>query len=179
MPATVANRYARALAELVARTADFRKMLQELENFEAVLRESVELREVCETPAITMDQKLKVLETILERLSFSHLTRNFLRVMLVHYRMSILAEVVQAFRKISDERLGIVRVRVSSAAELSDAERTSLRERFGALTRQQAELEFHLDSNLLGGIVAQIRSTVYDGSIRGRLERFREQLTTR
>jgi F-type H+-transporting ATPase subunit delta len=179
MPATVANRYARALAELVARTADFRKMLLELENFEAVLRESVELREVCETPAITMDQKLKVLETILERLSFSHLMRNFLRVMLIHYRMSILAEVVQAFRKISDERLGIVRVRVSSAAELSDPERTTLRERFGALTRQQAELEFHLDSNLLGGIVAQIRSTVYDGSIRGRLERFREQLTTR
>jgi F-type H+-transporting ATPase subunit delta len=44
------------------------------------------------------------------------------------------------------------------------------------LMRQQSELQFHVDENLIGGVVAQIGSTVYDGSIRGRLDRIREQL---
>jgi F-type H+-transporting ATPase subunit delta len=93
--------------------------------------------------------------------------------------MALLEEVIQAFRKITNDRLGIVQVKVSSAAGLSEAERELLRARFEELTRKQAELEFHLDGQLIGGLVAQIGSTVYDGSVRGHLERMREQLMTR
>ncbi len=179
MASVVANRYARALADVVARTGEYRKALEELEDFAAVLRESVELREICETPAVPMAQKAKVLDTILARLDVSHVTRDFLRVLLSHYRMSLLEEVIPAFRKISYDRLGVVQVKVFSASELSEADRKVLGDRFGELTKKQAEMEFLLDSNLIGGIVAQIGSTVYDGSIRGRLERFREELMAR
>ena len=179
MASVVANRYARALADVVARSGEYRKALEELEEFAAVLRESAELREICETPAVPMTQKIKVLDTILTRLGVSNVTRDFLRVLLSHYRMSLLEEVIPAFRKISYDRLGVVRVKVFSAAELSEADRKTLGDRFGELTKKQAEMEFLLDGNLIGGIVAQIGSTVYDGSIRGRLERFREELMAR
>jgi F-type H+-transporting ATPase subunit delta len=175
MPMVVANRYARALADVVARTANYRQVLQDLEDFYAAYLESADLRGVCETPAVPLPQKIKVLEAILERAGASPVTVNFLRVLLGHYRMALLGEVVEAFRKIANDRLGIVQVRVSSAADLSDAERESLRARFGELTRKQVELEFHLNPVLLGGIVAQIGSTLYDGSVRGHLERLREQ----
>lgn len=179
MPMVVASRYARALADVVARTGEYRRVLQELEDFRSSYSACADLREVCDAPAVPLAQKMKVLEAIGARLGAAPVTLNFLRVLLAHYRVALLEEVIEAFRKIANSRLGIVQVKVSSATELSEAERQALRARFGELMRKQAEVEFHLDEQLIGGIVAQVGSTVFDGSLRGRLERIREQLTAR
>jgi F-type H+-transporting ATPase subunit delta len=72
--------------------------------------------------------------------------------------------------------MGIVRVKISSATSLSNEEQATLRTRFNELTRLQSELEFRLDESLIGGLRAQIGSTVYDGSIRGSLDRLRGKL---
>jgi len=179
MPMVVANRYARALAEVVAPSGDYRKVLQELQDFVTAYRESLELREIFDSPAVTLPQKMKVLATIGQELGESPVTLNFLRVLLVNYRMPLLEEAVQAYRKIANDRLGVVQVTISSASDLSEAERESVAARFRELTGKQVELEFQVDSELLGGIRAQIGSTVYDGSVRGNLVRIREQLTAR
>jgi F-type H+-transporting ATPase subunit delta len=176
MSIKVANRYARALADIVARSGEYRKILQELYDFYAAYRESVELREVLSTPAVTLEQKVRLVQAITEKLGASQITFNFLRVLLAHYRMALLGEVVQAFREISNDRLGIVQVKISAAEDLSETEQKSLQARFGELTKRRVELELHLDASLLGGVMAQIGSTVYDGTIRGYLERIREQL---
>jgi F-type H+-transporting ATPase subunit delta len=112
-------------------------------------------------------------------LEVSPVTGNFLRVLTSNYRLSLLGEVIQAYLKIVNERLGIARVLISSAAELSDVERGALLARFEALTRQRVEVEFRIEKELLGGILARIESTVYDGSVRGHLQRLRERLTAR
>jgi F-type H+-transporting ATPase subunit delta len=179
MPTVIANRYARALADVVASTGNYRQVLAELEDFGAAYRESVELRAVCETPVLALVRKLGVLAAVAQRLGTSPVTLNFLRVLLSHYRLTLLGEVTQAFRNVSYARLGIVRVKISSSAGLTDEERELLRTRFNELMRQQSELEFHLDRDLIGGVVAQIGSTVYDGSIRGHLDRIRDQLLAR
>ena len=176
MPNVIANRYARALADVVAPAGNYRQVLGELQDFGAAYRESVEFREVCETPAVSMEQKLKVLAALGARMGSSHLTLNFLRVLMSHYRMPLLDETIQAFRNVAYSRLGIVRVRISSASNLSHEERVLLEARFNELTRKQSELEYHLDAALIGGLVAQIGSTVFDGSIRGSLDRLRGQL---
>ena len=176
MPTVVANRYARALADVVGSTANYRQVLSELEDFSAAYHQSLELREVCETPAVAMPQKLSVLEALAGRMGSSHVTLNFLRVLMTHYRFPLLGEILQAFRNLAYARLGIVRVKISSASDLSNEERETLRGRFNQLTQKQSELEFHLDGDLIGGLVAQIGSTVYDGSIRGHLDRIRETL---
>lgn len=175
----VAGRYARALADIVGRTGNYREILGELETFAGTYRESAELREVFQTPAVPVGEKIKVLDAILVRLATSPVTSNFLRVLLVHYRMNLLDEVVQAFRKAANARMGIVEVKVFSAAELSEAAQSALRARFTELTRRQVELKFHLDPALLGGILAQMNSTVYDGTVRGQLDRIREELLAR
>ena len=66
-----------------------------------------------------------------------------------------------------------------SAGDSSEAERQSVAARFRELTGKEVELEFRIDRELLGGILAQIGSTVYDGSVRGNLARIREQLMAR
>ena len=179
LPMVVANRYARALAEVVAASGDYRRVLQELQDFASAYRESPELQEVFVSPAVALPQKMNVLVAIGQELGESPVTLNFLRVLLANYRMPLLEEAVQAYRKIANDRLGVVRVTVSSASDLSETERESVAARFRELTGKQVELEFRIDSELLGGILAQIGSTVYDGSVRGNLARIREQLTAR
>ena len=176
MPTVVANRYARALADVVGTEGDVRKVLAELEECTATFRQSVELQEVCDTPAIGMPQKLAVLKTIAGRMGVSTVTSNFLQVLMSHYRLPLLEEVTEAFRNFAYARLGIVRVHISSAFPLSAVERQLLQSRFNQLTHLQSELQFHLNGELIGGVVAQIGSTVYDGSIRGSLERIQEGL---
>jgi F-type H+-transporting ATPase subunit delta len=175
----VANRYARALADVVAATGDYRRILGELEDFAAAYRESDELREVFQTPAVPPLEKMRVLEAILAQQRAALVTRNFLRVVLANYRLGQLDEIVRAFLKIANARLGIVQVKILSATHLSATEQEALRQGFGELTRKQVELEFHLDAALLGGILAQIESTVYDGSVHGHLQRIRQRLMAR
>jgi F-type H+-transporting ATPase subunit delta len=175
----IANRYARALADVVGPTGDYRKVLRELEGFASAYQASGELREVLTTPAVPLPQKHAVLATILARLGVSLVTTNFLRVLAGNYRLDLLDDVIQAFLKITNDRLGIVRVEIASAADLSAAERQALLARFQTLTRKQVEVELRVEKGLLGGILAQIGSTVYDGSVRGHLQRIREQLKAR
>jgi F-type H+-transporting ATPase subunit delta len=176
MPTVVANRYARALADVVAATGNYRQVLGELEDFGAAYQESVEFREVCDTPGVSMGQKLSVLEALAAKMGSSHVTLNFLRVLMSHYRMPLLDEAIQSFRSVVHARMGIVRVKISSASRLSAEEQKLLQSRFNELTQKQSELEFHLDEGLIGGLVAQIGSTVFDGSVRGSLDRLRGQL---
>jgi len=177
MAIAVANRYARALADVIqSQQGDYRQVLGELEDFARAYRQSLELREVFDTPALPLEEKLKVLEAIATRLTISPVTLNFLRVLATHYRMAMLPEMCRAFHRISNERLGVVEVRITSAGELMEAEQQALRARFAELTGKAVEFDFHLDQALVGGLVAQIGSTVYDGSVRGQLERIRQQL---
>lgn len=176
MAIVVANRYARALVDVVAKTGEYEQVLRELEDFATVCRESADLREVLRSPAVTLEAKGRLLQAILERLGASQVTTNFLRVLLDHYRIALLEEVLAAYQRLAYDQLGIVEVKIASAGELSAAEREVLRARFAELTRKQVELEFEREPELLGGVVAQIRSTVYDGSVRGHLRRIKEQL---
>jgi len=179
MPMVIATRYARALADVLGPGGDYRKVLGELEEFEKAYGESPELRAVFVSPAVTLPQKVRVLEAIGQWLGVSQVTLNFLRVLLANYRMPLLEEAVQAYRKISNDREGIVQVTITSSSELSASERESVAARFRQLTGKQVELDFRIDSGLVGGLMAQIGSTVYDGSVRGSLERIREQLMAR
>jgi F-type H+-transporting ATPase subunit delta len=178
MSMAVASRYARALADVLGPQGDFASMSRELEEFASLWRESGDLRQGLTSPTISMEQKQSVLNTILERLGTSVIAANFLRVLLMNYRMSLLEEVLQAFRKVANERLGIVEVQVLFAQDLTPDEREALRVKFTGLTGKTVEMKFRRDENLLGGLQARVGSTVYDGSAQGYLERLRGQLTS-
>lgn len=175
----VANRYARALADVVAQTGEYRRVQGELQDFASVYAESADLRDVLRTPAIAPQNRRRVLEAILRRLGTSMISANFLRVLFDNYRLEMLEEIIEAFQKLANERLGVAQVKIASATELSEAERGMLTARFESLTEKRVEVDFRVDGNLLGGIEARIGSTVYDGSVRGHLERIRERLTAR
>jgi F-type H+-transporting ATPase subunit delta len=176
MISAVANRYARALADVVGPAGDYRAMLAELENFAAAYDESADLRDALESPMIPPPKKREILDAILLRLGATSIASNFFRVLLANYRLPLIGGIVEAFRKVSNRRLGIVEVRIAAARDLAESEREALRDRFARLTAHQVEIEFSRDEALVGGLLAQIESTVYDGSVRGYLERIGRQL---
>jgi F-type H+-transporting ATPase subunit delta len=176
MAMAVANRYAQALAEVLGPQGDYRRVLRELDEFAAAYAASAELRGVCESPSIALPDKIGVLRAILERMEASPVTVNFLRVVLANYRVHLIDQIRQAFRKLAYRRLGVTEIHIECADRLSEPEEHALRARFAELTGGEVELQFHSNPRLLGGILAQIESTVYDGSVRGSLERIREQL---
>lgn len=178
MSMAIASRYARALADVRGIGGDYAAISSELEAFASVWRESVDLRQALTSPTIPAEQKQSVLDTIIQKLGLSVTAGNFLRVLLANYRMPLLEEVLQAFQKVANERLGIVEVQVSCAQDLTQDEQESLRARFAELTGKKVEMKFRRDETLLGGVQARVGSTIYDGSAQGYLDRLRGQLTS-
>jgi F-type H+-transporting ATPase subunit delta len=177
MSMAIASRYARALADVLGPQGDFGAMSKELDDFAALWRESDNLRQALASPTISMEQKREVLDALLQKLGTSVTAGNFLRVLLVNYRMPMLEEVLQAFQKVSNERLGIIEVQVLYAQELTNEEKESLRGKFAELTGKRVEMKYRRDEKLLGGVQARVGSTIYDGSAQGYLDRLRGQLT--
>lgn len=176
MSIAVANRYARALSDTLAPGADFRAVLEGLGKYRAVFAENAELREALESPAIPPEQKQRLLTALLERMNIGGVVHDFLRVVLAHYRMTLLDNIVVAFRRIAYERMDVVEVRLTSAMPLTSDQQQQVRLRFAQMTGQQIEIEYRQDPSLIGGLIAQVGSTVYDGSVQGQLQRIRQQL---
>ena len=99
--------------------------------------------------------------------------RNLLAVLISNDRMGAVEEVAAAWRTEMRERQGIRSVEIVTARELNAEDRASLKAGVGKLAGAPIEASFKLDAAILGGAVVRIGSTVYDGSVRGRLERLR------
>ena len=176
MSMAIASRYARALADVLGPQGDFSAASKELDDFAAVWRENADLRQALVSPTVPMEQKRGILDAVIQKLGLSVTAGNFLRVLLVNYRMALLEVVLMSFRKVANERLGIVEVQVLSAQDLTPEEKESLRGKFAELTGKTVEMKFRREEKLLGGVQARVGSTIYDGSAQGYLERLHGQL---
>jgi len=173
----VSSRYARAFIELVfEQKADARQVGAQLQTLVALVASNDHLRDIWENPSIPVEQKRAVLDEIAARSAFSPLLRNFAAVILDHDRMPFLPEIVEQYEEELDRRMGLAEADVTSARELGAEERTRIETRMSSLTGKSVRASYKTDAGLLGGAVIRIGSTVYDGSVRGRLEKLKEQL---
>jgi F-type H+-transporting ATPase subunit delta len=175
----VAARYAHALADVVTAPASSitpPQAVSELKTFEAALAESPELREALATPAVPTSRKKAVVGRIAEKLGISRIPRNFLFVLVDHRRAGLLAEVIQTLELTLDERLGFARADITTPMELTESQRTAVRAVLERISGKRIRPHFGIDPSLVGGVVAKIGSTIYDGSVRGRLESLERRL---
>jgi F-type H+-transporting ATPase subunit delta len=154
-------------------------MLAELHAFEALLRESIQLRRVMENPSIPGDRKRAVLDVIAQRMGMTRQVRNFIAVVTDHRRLPLLAEILKQLEHELNERMGIADAEVVSTRELSESERKLLEAEVAKLTGKHVRARYRQDASLLGGALVKVGSTVYDGSVSEQLERIREQLVER
>lgn len=176
----VAARYANALADVVtAKTSSLspEQAVAELRAFEASLRESPELHNALTTPAVAGSRKKAVVGRIGDILKLSRITRNVLFVLIDHRRIASLGDIVTQFEEVVDARLGFARAQVISATELNESDQRALNTQLERLTGKRIRMRFATDPALIGGAVARIGSTVYDGSVRGQLATLERRLS--
>jgi F-type H+-transporting ATPase subunit delta len=177
----VANRYANALADVVTAPSSGvqpQAVAGELQAFEATLRGSAALQNALISPAVPQARKRAVVGRIADSLNLSRVARNFLFVLIDHKRIAAMADVLHSFEIIVDERLGFARAEVSSARELTDPQRTAIGSQLERMTGKRIRMQYAVDPSLIGGVVARIGSTVYDGSVRGQLDTLGRKLAT-
>jgi len=177
----VASRYASALADVVTGTAaglNAETALAELRDFDAAFGSSSELRNALTSPAVPPARKRAVVSRIGDQLKLSRITRNFLFVLIDKRRITLLAEIIQGFETVTDERLGFARADVISAGELKEPQRSALNAQLERISGKRIRPRYRVDQSLIGGAVARIGSTVYDGSVRGQLQTLGRRLST-
>jgi F-type H+-transporting ATPase subunit delta len=175
----VATRYAHALADVVTAGGaplSAEEAVTQLKAFEATLRSSSALHNALTTPAVPAARKRAVILRIGRLLELSPIIRNFLYVLIDHRRIGSLSEIVHSFELAVDERLGFARAEVASASKLNEDQQDELRIRLEQVSGKRLRARYTVDSKLIGGVLARIGSTVYDGSVRGQLDILQERM---
>ena len=179
MAAAFAARYARAFADVVASAKlDAAGLDRQLTDFLATWDGSKELRELFMNPAVPAVQKVEILDKLNARMGLQRELRNLIAVLINNDRIGEVSQVATAWRAEMQERLGIRQAEIVTARQLGEAERAELVAGVGKLAGAHIEPTFKLDPGIIGGTVVRIGSTVWDGSVRGRLERLKEALVS-
>ena len=168
--------YANALADVALQQGAAEPVLKQLNDFAGAYAESAELRNFLASPAITIKEKHAVAEKLSARLGASKILRNFLFLVIDHRRTLMIPELAEAFQAVIRERHGVAEAAVTSAVELSAAQKKTLGQSLEKKTGKKIEAQYAVDAKLLGGVVVRIGDTVYDGSLQHRLNEMRAKL---
>lgn len=171
-----ARPYARAVMDVAGSPQAANALRGELMRFEAALRESEELRALYSNPAIDLESKLKVTSSLASRMKLGDLARKVLDVLVRNNRVNDLAAILAAVASYVNAALGVAVAEVRSAKQLSPDEMDRLTKVLSQKVGKSVELDVKTDPKLLGGIVVQIGSEIWDASVIGKINKFRESL---
>jgi F-type H+-transporting ATPase subunit delta len=174
--ASVSRRYAKALLSLGLETGEHEKLAESVEAVVRVIAASNEARTLAQNPGYTQAQRQKLVDLLAQRLGLSATLVSFLRLLVDRQRLGELPDIARSYRDLVDAQVGRVRGTVTSASPLPPEELERVRKALAETTRKSLVLEARTDPEILGGVVAQVGPTVWDGSLRTQLERLRKEL---
>ena len=174
-----AARYARAFADVVLEAKlNPDEVAQQLRDFAATFAGSKDLRELLLNPSLPTAKRVSILDIVNRRIGCGPKVRNFLAVLISHERLGALAEILQEYHAEMNRRLFISDAEIVTARPLEEQERAKLEGQVAELAGTRVNATFREDKSLIGGAIVRIGSTIYDGSVRGRLERLKERLVS-
>jgi F-type H+-transporting ATPase subunit delta len=168
------RRYAEAAFQLATRDGSIETWRRELEQAGAAT--DGQLMDVLANPALPLDERLEAANRVFANLGQS--VRNLIFLLVRRHRIEQLPRVVAEFIRLDERRQGIVHANATSAAPLTDLEVKALTARLEQMTGGRIALETDVDAALLGGLIVRVGDRLIDGSVRGRLERLRNQLAS-
>lgn len=174
--AGLAKRYAKALVEAAAEADALEVVGTELERVATLWHEDPAMAAFFGNPGILLRDKKETLKSLSRRIALSPLVARFLDLLLSRHRMQALPAMARLYRDLTNKRLGRIQAAVRTAVPLAPDLQESLRRRLAQVLGGTVFLEPRVDPAILGGIVVQVDSTVYDGSLRTQLKQLRERL---
>jgi F-type H+-transporting ATPase subunit delta len=173
---SAARRYAEAAYEIAVRDDTVETWRSELDTVGAVV-EDENVARVLGNPGTPMQDREALVASVIGPI-VSDPVRNLVMLMLRRGRIEQLPRVAEEFRRLDNARQGIVPATAISAAPLTKDEVRALVARLEQMTGAQIELDLQVDPSLLGGLTVRVGDRMIDGSVRGRLERLRNQLVS-
>ncbi len=170
-----ANRYATALIDVLF-PDKAEAGLQQLQSFASLLNEQPDGRRFLQNPAMAGGRRNRLLKEVSSALTFDRRVANFINILADRNRLPILEEIIVEYQRLMDKRLGIVRARVTTARILDLGQQQELARKLQQITGRQVRMEVAVDPSLIGGVVAQVGSTIYDGSVLQQLNAFKTRL---
>src|SRR4051812_36914593 len=174
--ASVSRRYAKALLTLGLETGEHEKLAEALESVVRAIASSSEARTLAENPGYTQAQRQKLVDVLAQRLGVPATLVSFLRLLVDRHRLPELPDIARSYRDLVDAQVGRVRGMVTSAQPPPPEELERVPKALAETTRKSPVLEARTDPAILGGLVAQVGPTVWDGSLKTQLERLRKEL---
>ncbi|MGG1314777.1 F0F1 ATP synthase subunit delta [Cohnella laeviribosi] len=174
---TVARRYAKALFELASEQGLVSETEEQLKAIAETFRGNADFRSFLTFPNIDAAKKIEAVQAIFGN-SVSPVVLNTVKLLIERGRQGELPAVLEAYIKVAGEALGRAEAHVVSAKPLTDSEKEQLAATFGSLLGKTVRLNETVDPSLLGGLTVRIGDTLYDGSLRGKLERLEKTLQT-
>jgi F-type H+-transporting ATPase subunit delta len=174
-----ATRYARALLDVAIAQSDPGKVDEDLATFATMIAEQAELQQVLTNPRVPVPARAAVIRTLAERTGVNQLVGRLIVLLAERGRLELLPAIVDAYRERLLAHRRIVRAHVTSATPLAPERQDALRRSLSQATGKDVQIDVETDPELIGGIVARIGSTVYDGSIRTQLQKVKQQLVAR
>jgi len=173
-PTTAARRYAEAAFQLAERDDALDAWAEGLSAAaEAVSDETI--ARFIDNPAVPLPDRLGTLEKSIGGRAPEGVL-NVAKVLATRRASDRLPQIAAEFHRLLNQRRGIVEALVTSAAPLSADEVSAVRDKVAKMTDRQVELRSAVDEGLIGGLTVRVGDTLYDASVRGRLERLRESL---
>jgi len=174
---TAANRYARALLDVaVKEQADVQAIERQLADFAGLFSDHPALEKVLLNPAIPAQRKRAAVEELTKRMKPVPMLAKLLGLLAQRDRLVLLPDLLSAYRERLLDHLKIVRAEVTTAVKLPADRAKAVEQSLAKMTGRTVTLETRVDASIIGGVVARIGSTVYDGSVTTQLQRMKERL---
>jgi len=170
------KKYAQGLVQAVAGEPEFRAILSDIESFLGLYAKREDLRSALESPFINAEKRASVLRQVLKAGGAADKTVRFLLLIQEHKRLDLLRDIAAALPETWNEKQGILTFEVSSVVPLTDEQKARLGKRLEAAEGRPVSLAFRIDPGIVGGLSVKKGNIVYDASIRGNLDRIREQI---
>lgn len=171
-----AARYARALLDVAVKESDPVQVGVDLAAFAGLVSGTEELRAALTSPRVPTTGKQKVVTELLSRLGLKGPAAKLILMLAERDRLSLLPDLADVYRERLEEHQGIIRAEITAASEISGEHAEQLQQRLAKATGRKVTLTTKVDADLIGGMVARIGSTVYDGSVATQLEKLRAKL---
>lgn len=174
---TSANRYAKALFDVALQEkADLPQIDRDLQAVVAMIAGSPDLAAASNRGSVTDEKRTSLMDAVSKAMNLTTPVSKLLVLLARSRKLNLLPDLAEAYRERLLAHQNIVRAEVTSAAPLSPEKTQALAESLSKVTGKKVELSTKVDRDLLGGLVAKIGSTVYDGSVKTQLQRLRQEL---
>lgn len=172
----IARRYAQAVLGALDSAEEMNRLESDLSAIDPILRKYRALHAILLNPGVSQERRAALLATLFEKLEAGNPARALVQILLERRQLSLLGDVLRAYRRAKQRKLGISAATVTTAMPLQNGDRAGWEAALARAAGTKVQVEFHSDPSLIGGAVAQVGSLLYDGSVRGSLERIRQSL---